>query len=70
FDGARPDDASVATVQNAMQSGRSVYFLMFRPETQDYADTLKTESDSLQARFTMEPIEESRTAVLFRLSPR
>jgi len=70
FERTRIDDASATTIQSAMRSGRSAYFLMFRPETQDYADTLKAESDDLQARFTMEPIEESRTAVLFRLSPR
>lgn len=45
-----------------------VFLLIAAPESQQYADVLKSELDNLQSKFTVEPISQNRVAALYRLT--
>jgi hypothetical protein len=45
-----------------------VFLLLAAPESQQYADVLKTELDQLQSKFTLEPVAQNRVAQLYRLT--
>ena len=44
-----------------------VFLLIAAPESQQYADVLKTELDQLQSKFALEPVAQNRVAALYRL---
>jgi hypothetical protein len=45
-----------------------VFLLLAAPESQQYADVLKTELDQLQSKFVVDPLAQNRVAQLYRLT--
>jgi hypothetical protein len=45
-----------------------VFLLLAAPESQQYADVLKTELEQLQSKFVVDPIAQNRVAQLYRLT--
>jgi len=45
-----------------------VFLLLAAPESQQYADVLKTELEQLQSKFVVDPVAQNRVAQLYRLT--
>jgi dolichyl-phosphate-mannose-protein mannosyltransferase len=45
-----------------------VFLILAAPESQQYADVLKSELDNLQSKFALEPISQNRATALYRLT--
>jgi hypothetical protein len=67
FDGEHMS-AEADSLASAIVAKTPVFLLLAAPESQDYADVLKTELDQLQAKFTVEPVSQNKTVALYRLT--
>ena len=66
----KPDTNEIGALERAARDGRPVYLLLFPPTSQNYADQLNREIESLSAGFTPDPIAEAGPLRLVRLKPR
>jgi hypothetical protein len=61
-------------VSDSLESGidakTPVYLLLAAPESQQYADVLKSELDQLQGKFAIEAVSQNEAVALYRLTAR
>jgi hypothetical protein len=67
FDGAAMS-AEADSLAAAIGTKTPVFLLIAAPESQLYADVLKSELDNLQSKFGIEPVAQNRVAALYRLT--
>jgi Dolichyl-phosphate-mannose-protein mannosyltransferase len=70
FDGEQMSPAEAASLVSAVGGKTPVFILLAAPESQDYADVLKSELDQLQQKFTVEPISQNEAVALYQLTAR
>jgi 4-amino-4-deoxy-L-arabinose transferase-like glycosyltransferase len=70
FDGPQMSPAEADTLASTISAKAPVFVLLAAPESQDYADVLKSELDQLQQRFTIEPVSQNGAVALYRLMAR
>ena len=56
------------TLASAISANTPVFLLIAAPESQNYADVLKSELDQLQGKFTVEPVAQNQAVALYRLT--
>jgi hypothetical protein len=67
FDGPEMS-AEADSLAAAIGAKTPVFLLIAAPESQDYADVLKTELDQLARKFTVEPNSQNKAVALYRLT--
>jgi len=70
FDGEKISVAVTDSIASAIDAKKPVFLLIAAPESQQYADVLKTELDQLQGRFAVEPEGQDEAVAVYRLSAR
>jgi len=70
FDGDQISPAEVDSLASAVGGKTPAFLLIAAPESQQYADVLKSELDQLQYKFTVEPISQSEAVAVYQLTPR
>ncbi|MGD0118926.1 MAG: glycosyltransferase family 39 protein [Candidatus Binatus sp.] len=68
FDGEQMSTAEADSLTAAIGAKTPVFLLLAAPESQQYADVLKSELDSLQQKFTIEPQLQNEAIALYRLT--
>ena len=68
FDGEQLSPAQASSLESAVGAKAPVFVLLAAPESQDYADVLKSEMDQLQQKFTVEPISQNEAVALYQLT--
>ena len=69
FDGAQTSAATMS-LASAIDAKTPVFLLIAPPESQSYADMLKSELDQLQEKFTIEPVSQNEAIAVYRLTGR
>ena len=69
FDGDKMS-AEADKLASAIAAKKPAFLLLAAPESQAYADVLKTELDQLQGKFAVEPVSQNDAIALYRLSAR
>jgi hypothetical protein len=69
FDGDKMS-AAADQLASAIAAKKAVYLIVAAPESQQYADVLKSELDQLQGRFAVEPVSQNEAVAVYRLSAR
>jgi hypothetical protein len=69
FDGEKMSPAA-DSLASAIDAKKPVFLLIAAPESQQYADVLKTELDQLQGKFAIEPVSQNEAVAVYRLSAR
>jgi 4-amino-4-deoxy-L-arabinose transferase-like glycosyltransferase len=67
FDGPEMS-AEADSLASAIGAKTPVFLLIAAPESQDYADVLKTELDQLARKFTVKPNSQNKAVALYRLT--
>ena len=70
FEDAQMAAAVTASLASTIDAKTPVFLLIAPPESQGYADVLKSELDQLQEKFTVEPVSQNEAVALYRLSAR
>ncbi len=70
FDGEQMSPAVADSLASAIDAKKPVFLLIAAPESQQYADVLKTELDQLQAKFAIEPVSQNDAVEVYRLTAR
>ena len=70
FDGEQMSAAVADSLVPAIGAERPVFLLIAAPESQQYADVLKTELDQLQVKFAVEPVSQNEALAVYRLTAR
>ena len=70
FDGEQLSPAEASSLASAVGGKTPVFVLLAAPESQDYADVLKSELDQLQQKFTIQPISQNEAVALYQLTAR
>jgi uncharacterized membrane protein len=70
FDDQQMSAAVTDSLASAIDAKKPVFLLIAAPESQQYADVLKTELDQLQGRFAVEPEGQDEAVAVYRLSAR
>jgi 4-amino-4-deoxy-L-arabinose transferase-like glycosyltransferase len=70
FDGEQLSTAQAASLVSTVGGKTPVFVLLAAPESQDYAEVLKSELDQLQQKFTIEPISQNEAVALYQLTVR
>jgi 4-amino-4-deoxy-L-arabinose transferase-like glycosyltransferase len=70
FDGEQLSPAEAASLASAVGGKAPVFVFLAAPESQDYAEVLKSELDQLQQKFTLEPISQNEAVALYQLTVR
>jgi 4-amino-4-deoxy-L-arabinose transferase-like glycosyltransferase len=70
FDGAQMAPAATKSLASAIDAKTPVFLLIAPPESQSYADVLKSELDQLQEKFTVEPVSQNEAIAVYRLTAR
>ena len=70
FDGDQMSTSEADSLASAIGAKTPVFLLLAAPESQQYADVLKTELDQLQQKFTIQPQLQNEAVALYRLSAR
>ncbi len=70
FDGAQMAPAATKSLASAIDAKAPVFLLIAPPESQGYADVLKSELDQLQEKFTVEPVSQNEAIAVYRLTGR
>ena len=70
FDGEQLSPAEASSLTSAVGGKAPVFVLLAAPESQDYADVLKSELDQLQQKFTVEPVSQNEAVALYQLTAR
>src|ERR1019366_3634995 len=69
FDGSQMS-AEADSLASAIEAKTPVYLLIAAPESQQYADVLKSELDQLQGKFIVEPVSQNDAVALYRMTAR
>jgi 4-amino-4-deoxy-L-arabinose transferase-like glycosyltransferase len=69
FDGEKMSPAA-DSLASAIDAKKPVFLLIAAPESQQYADVLKTELDQLQGKFAIEPVSQNDAVAVYRLTAR
>ncbi len=70
FDDQQMSAAVTDSIASAIDAKKPVFLLIAAPESQQYADVLKTELYQLQGRFAVEPEGQDEAVAVYRLSVR
>jgi 4-amino-4-deoxy-L-arabinose transferase-like glycosyltransferase len=70
FDGAQMAPAATNSLTSAIEAKAPVFLLIAPPESQSYADVLKSELDQLQEKFIIEPVSQKEAVAVYRLTGR
>jgi 4-amino-4-deoxy-L-arabinose transferase-like glycosyltransferase len=70
FDGAQMAPTITQSLASAIDAKTPVFFLLAPPESQSYADVLKSELDQLQEKFSIEPVSQNDAIAVYRLTGR
>ena len=62
--------AVTASLASTIDAKTPVFLLIAPPESQGYADVLKSELDQLQEKFTIEPVSQNEAVAVYRLTAR
>lgn len=68
FDANRIEQSAVDAIASAIAANKPVYLLVAAPESQQYADVLRSEMDELTAKFAAEPVSQNEAIAVYRLS--
>jgi 4-amino-4-deoxy-L-arabinose transferase-like glycosyltransferase len=68
FDGDQISAAEADSLASAIGAKTPVFLLLAAPESQQYADVLKSELDSLQQKFAIQPLMQNEAIALYRLT--
>jgi hypothetical protein len=68
FDGERMLASETDSLASAIGAKTPVYLLIAAPESQQYADLLKSELDQLQQKFTVKPEMQNESVALYSLT--
>ena len=58
------------SLASAIDAKKLVFLLIAAPESQQYADLLKSELDQLQGKFAIEPVSQNEAVAVYRLTER
>ena len=70
FDGEQMSPAVSDSLESGIDAKTPVYLLLAAPESQQYADVLKSELDQLQGKFAIEAVSQNEAVALYRLTAR
>jgi 4-amino-4-deoxy-L-arabinose transferase-like glycosyltransferase len=70
FDAEQLSPTEATTLESAVGGKAPVFVLLAAPESQDYAELLKSELDQLQQKFTIQPISQNEAVALYQLTAR
>jgi 4-amino-4-deoxy-L-arabinose transferase-like glycosyltransferase len=70
FESAQMAAAVADSLASAIDAKTPVFLLIAPPESQSYADVLKSELDQLQEKFTIEPVSQNEAIAVYRLTGR
>jgi hypothetical protein len=70
FEDAQMAAAVTASLASTIDAKTPVFLLIAPPESQGYADVLKSELDQLQEKFTVEPVSQNEAIAVYRLTGR
>jgi hypothetical protein len=70
FDGAQMAPAATKSLASAIDAKAPVFLLIAPPESQGYAEVLKSELDQLQEKFTVEPVSQNEAIAVYQLTAR
>ena len=70
FDGEKVSGAVTDSLALAVDAKKPVFLLIAAPESQQYADVLKSELDQLQGKFAVEPGGVNEAVAVYRLTAR
>jgi 4-amino-4-deoxy-L-arabinose transferase-like glycosyltransferase len=70
FEGAQMAAAVADLLASAIDAETPVFLLLAPPESQSYADVLKSELDQLQEKFAVEPVSQNEAIAVYRLTAR
>jgi 4-amino-4-deoxy-L-arabinose transferase-like glycosyltransferase len=70
FDGDKMSVDEADSLAVAIGAKTPVFLLLTAPESQQYADVLKSELDQLQGKFTIQPLLQNEAVAMYRLTPR
>ncbi|MFZ0680480.1 ArnT family glycosyltransferase [Candidatus Binatus sp.] len=70
FVGDQMSPAEADSLASTLDAKTPVFLLIAAPESQQYADVLKSELDALQGRFVIEPVSQNEAVAVYRLSAR
>ncbi|HEV2169871.1 MAG TPA: hypothetical protein VGR40_02930, partial [Candidatus Binatus sp.] len=67
FDGGLMVQSEVNAIASAVAAKTPVYLIVAAPESQQYADVLKSEIGELAAKFAVEPVSENEAIAVYRV---
>jgi hypothetical protein len=70
FDGEQMSPVVADSLASAIDAKMPVYLLIAAPESQDYAEVLKSELDQVQGKFAIEAVSQDDAVALYRLTAR
>ncbi len=70
FEGEQMSAALADSLASAIDAKKPVFLLIAAPESQQYADVLKSELDQLQGKFAIEPVSQNDAVAVYRLTAR
>jgi hypothetical protein len=70
FDSEQMSPAVSDSLESGIDAKTPVYLLLAAPESQQYADVLKSELDQLQGKFAIEAVSQNEAVALYRLTAR
>jgi 4-amino-4-deoxy-L-arabinose transferase-like glycosyltransferase len=70
FDGEQLSPPEAASLASAVGAKTPFFVLLAAPESQGYADVLKSELNQLQQKFTVEPVSQNEAVALYQLTTR
>jgi hypothetical protein len=70
FESAQMAAEVTDSLASAIDAKTPVFLLIAPPESQSYADVLKSELDQLQEKFTIEPVSQNEAIAVYRLTGR
>jgi len=68
FDGEQMSSAAAGSLASAIDAKRPVFLILAAPESQQYADVLKTELEELRGKFSVEPVAQSEAIAVYRVT--
>ena len=70
FDGEQMSGAVADSLAAAIDAKKPVFLMIAVPESEQYADVLKTELDQLHGKFAIEPVSQNEAIAVYRLTDR
>lgn len=70
FDEAAISESETDAIAKAVAANTQVFLLIAAPESQQYADVLKSELDQMQGKFGIEPVSQNEAVAVYRVTAR